>query len=48
MIQVPIRQTGLFINNEFVSSKSGKTFPTVNPVTEQVIAQVAEADKVRS
>lgn len=42
---VAIRQTGLFINNEFVNSKSGKTFPTINPVTEEVIAQVQEADK---
>ncbi len=35
----------LFINNEFVPSKSGKTFKTINPTTEDVIAEVAEADK---
>ena len=34
----------LFINNEFVNSVSGKTFPTYNPATEEVIAQVQEAD----
>jgi acyl-CoA reductase-like NAD-dependent aldehyde dehydrogenase len=33
------------INNKFVPSVSGKTFPTINPATEEVIAQVAEADK---
>ena len=37
-------ETRLFINNEFVNSVSGKTFPTVNPVTEEVICQVQEAD----
>jgi len=33
----------LFVNNEFVPAKSGKTFPTVNPVTEETICEVAEA-----
>jgi len=37
--------TGLFINNEFVPSVSGKKFPTINPATGQVIAEVYEADK---
>jgi aldehyde dehydrogenase (NAD+) len=36
----------LFINNEFVDAKSGKTFETVNPANGKVIARVAEADKV--
>jgi len=39
--QVPI---GLFINNKFVSSVSGKKFDTVNPATEKVITSVYEAD----
>ena len=43
--QVPIKFTQLFINNEFVNSESGKTFPTYNPATEEVIAQVQEGDK---
>jgi hypothetical protein len=30
----------LFINNEWVGSESGKQFPTVNPTTGEVIAQV--------
>ncbi|KXS16051.1 aldehyde dehydrogenase [Gonapodya prolifera JEL478] len=38
-------QTGLFLNNEFVSSANGKTFPTVNPATGEVIVQLQEADK---
>lgn len=33
----------MFINNEFVDAKSGKTFKTLNPATEEVIAEVAEA-----
>ncbi|KAK7866620.1 hypothetical protein R5R35_010446 [Gryllus longicercus] len=40
-----IKYTQLFINNEFVPSASGKTFPTINPATGQKIIDVAEADK---
>lgn len=36
----------LFINNEFVDSVSGKTFPTVNPATGEKIVDIAEGDKV--
>lgn len=36
-------ETGLFINNEFVYSESGKTFDTINPATEEVICSVQEA-----
>ncbi|XP_076644607.1 aldehyde dehydrogenase [Halictus rubicundus] len=39
-----IMYTGIFIDNEWHRSKSGKTFPTVNPATGQVIADVQEAD----
>ncbi|KAI5701599.1 hypothetical protein M8J76_009541 [Diaphorina citri] len=35
----------LFINNAFVDAVSGRTFPTINPATEDKIADVAEADK---
>jgi len=38
-------QTKLLINNEWVDAVSGKTFPTLNPATEEVITRVAEADK---
>ena len=34
----------LLINNEWVNSASGKTFPTINPATGEEIAQIAEAD----
>ena len=36
----------LFINNEWVNSVSGKTFPTINPTNGEVITQVQEGDKV--
>ena len=34
---------GLFIDGEFVAPKSGKHFPTINPATEEPLAEVAEA-----
>jgi aldehyde dehydrogenase (NAD+) len=34
---------GLFIGGEFVEPKSGKYFPTINPATEEPLAEVAEA-----
>ncbi|XP_077492861.1 LOW QUALITY PROTEIN: aldehyde dehydrogenase, mitochondrial-like [Amblyomma americanum] len=35
----------IFINNEFVNSASGKTFPTYNPATGDKIADIQEGDK---
>ena len=35
----------MFINNQFVPAASGKTFPTYNPATGEVLAQVAEGDR---
>jgi len=40
-----VKYTQLFINNEWVDCVSGKTFPTINPSTGEVICQVQEADK---
>ena len=40
----PTTETQLFINNEFVPAKSGKTFDTVNPTNGKVITQIAAAD----
>lgn len=40
-----IKYTQLFINNEFRNSLSGKTFPTINPSTGEVIIEVQEGDK---
>ncbi len=37
-------QTKLLIDGKWRDSKSGKTFATINPATEEVIAQVAEGD----
>ena len=34
---------GLFINGEFVEPKSGRWFTTINPATEEPLAEVAEA-----
>jgi len=34
----------LFINNDYVPAKSGKTFTTLNPATGEVLATVAEGD----
>jgi phenylacetaldehyde dehydrogenase len=35
----------MFINNQWVPAASGKTFPTYNPATGEVLARVAEGDK---
>ncbi|XP_067039611.1 aldehyde dehydrogenase, mitochondrial-like [Acropora muricata] len=40
-----IKYNQVFINNNFVDSVSGKTFPTVNPATGEKICDVAEGDK---
>jgi aldehyde dehydrogenase (NAD+) len=39
-----IRQTNMLIGGKWVESRSGKRFPTVNPVNETVLAEVAEGD----
>lgn len=36
--------TQLLIGGKFQDAQSGRTFPTINPATEEVIAHVAEAD----
>src|SRR3989449_10081498 len=41
---VPIkRRYGLFIGGEFVEPRSGRYFDTINPATEEKLAEVAEA-----
>ncbi len=42
LIRVP--QTRLLIDGKFQDSQSGKTFDSINPVTEEVIATIAEGD----
>jgi aldehyde dehydrogenase (NAD+) len=41
---VPVTATKLLINNQWVESASGRTFPTQNPSNGEEICQVAEAD----
>ncbi|GBP84546.1 Aldehyde dehydrogenase, mitochondrial [Eumeta japonica] len=40
-----ILYTGIFINNEWMKSSDGKTFPTLNPATGEVNAHVQEGSK---
>jgi aldehyde dehydrogenase (NAD+) len=40
-----VHQTQCFIGGQWVPAQSGKTFDTINPATEEVIAQVAEGDR---
>ncbi|XP_056637116.1 aldehyde dehydrogenase, mitochondrial [Diorhabda sublineata] len=37
--------SGIFINNEWHKSKSGKTFQTINPSTGQVITEIQQGSK---
>ena len=39
------RRYSLFINGEFIEPKSKKYFETINPATDEVIAEIAQADK---
>ena len=42
MTKPQIKYNQLFINNQFVDAVSKKTFPTIDPATEEIICQVAE------
>ncbi len=39
-----IRQTNMLIGGKWQESRGGKRFPTINPVNEQVIAEIAEGN----
>ncbi len=43
--QPSVQHTECFIGGSWLPAASGKTFPTINPATEEVIAEVAEGDK---
>ncbi|KAK9090458.1 hypothetical protein Sjap_023635 [Stephania japonica] len=43
--KVQINHTQLLINGQFVDAASGKTFPTLDPRSGEVIAHVAEGDE---
>jgi aldehyde dehydrogenase (NAD+)/phenylacetaldehyde dehydrogenase len=45
MTTTSVEQKKLLINGEWRASSSGKTMPVVNPATEDVIAEVASADR---
>src|SRR5215831_13076980 len=40
-----VKDQPLLIDGKWLDSVSGKTFPTTNPATGEVICQVAEGDK---
>jgi aldehyde dehydrogenase (NAD+) len=42
---VALPMAKLLIGNEWVNSKSGRTFPTLNPATGEEICRIAEADE---
>jgi len=42
-VQTDVKTYQMFINGEWVPSKSAKTFPVYDPSTEEVIAQVPDA-----
>ncbi|ODV98122.1 hypothetical protein PACTADRAFT_73742 [Pachysolen tannophilus NRRL Y-2460] len=39
-----VQPTGLFINNEFVKARSGKTFKVTSPIDESLLAELQQAD----
>ena len=39
-----VRHTECFIGGHWVEAASGRTFPTINPATEETIAEVSEGD----
>lgn len=43
-VAAKVRRTECFIGGKWVPARSGKTFATLNPATEEEIAQVAEGD----
>ncbi|QDV70618.1 Aldehyde dehydrogenase PuuC [Rosistilla carotiformis] len=43
-VAAKVKHTECFIDGQWVPAESGKTFATVNPATEEVIAKVAEGD----
>ena len=43
-IKTEVRTYQMYINGEWVDSKSNKTFPVYDPSTEEVIAQVPDAN----
>ncbi len=47
-VTTEVKTYQMYINGEWVASKSAKTFPVYDPSTEEVIAQVPDADRTTS
>ena len=43
-VKTDVRTYQMYVNGEWVDSKSNKTFPVYDPSTEEIIAQVPEAN----
>src|SRR5436309_15868861 len=43
-VKTDVRTYQMYINGEWVDSKSNKTFPVYDPASEEVIAQVPDAN----
>src|SRR5437870_7484847 len=43
-VKTEVRTYQIYVNGEWIDSKSGKTFPVYDPSTEEVIAQVPDCD----
>merc|ERR1712013_431227 len=44
IVNSDVKYTGIFINNEWVESESGRVFETINPATGEVITEVITLD----
>ena len=44
-VQTEVRNYQMYINDEWVASNSSKTFPVYDPSTEEIIAQVPDANR---
>ncbi|XP_010570068.1 PREDICTED: retinal dehydrogenase 2 isoform X2 [Haliaeetus leucocephalus] len=45
-LNLEIKYTKIFINNEWQNSESGRIFPVYNPATGEQICEIQEADKI--
>lgn len=43
-VKAEVRTYQMYVNGEWVDSKSNKIFPVIDPATEEVIAQVPDAN----
>src|SRR5215469_13777435 len=43
-VQTEVKTYQMYINGEWVDSKSSKTFPVYDPASEEIIAQVPDAN----